>query len=207
MKRTTLACLLALLPAIGWSNVIPTGAGITGSGPYLWTYDFQLSGDQDVHSGLPPTASPVAHTNVSFGSFVTIYDFAGYVAGSCFAPAGWVCSSQNVGFTPDDVLPNDDASLPNLTWVYTTGPTLSGQPDGLDLGLFGAASVYNNVTLVSYAARAVKNVGASAGTIADNVGLTQGPSATLLPEPASLALSGLALALMAGVLPRRQARR
>lgn len=204
MKRTSLTCLIALLPAMAWANIIPTGTGITGAGPYLWTYDFQLSGDQDAHSGLPPTASPVAHNNTAFGSFLTIYDFAGYVEGSCFAPAGWVCSSQNVGYTPDDVLPTDNASLPNLTWVYTTGPTLSGNPNGLDLGQFGAASIYNSVVLVSYAARGVKNSGASNGTIADNVGTTVGPTANLaVPEPGSLALAGLAMALMVGVRPKR----
>jgi hypothetical protein len=118
-----------------------------------------------------------------------------------------VCSVQNIGFTPDDTLPNDAAALPNLTWVYTTGPVLGGNPDGLDLGLFSAQSIYDSVGFVSYAARGVKNNGAAVGTIADNVGTTRGPVALGVPEPGSLLLAGLALVLMGVAVPARKAPR
>ena len=97
-------------------------------GAYTWSYGFALSADQNANAGLPPVVTPVPHINLTFGSFLTLYDFTGYVAGSCTAPSGWSCTSQNTGFTPDDVLPNDDPNVANMTWVYTTGPTLSGQP-------------------------------------------------------------------------------
>jgi hypothetical protein len=200
MKKISLTCLIALNPMLAMANIIPTGTTIIGSGPYTWTYNLQLSRDQDAESGLAPVGNPVPHTNLSFGSFLTIFDFAGYVDGTCTGPSGWVCQVQSVGFTPDDTMPNDNPALPNLTWTYTTGPLLGGNPTGLDLGSFSAESIYNDVGLVSYAGRGVKNTGASEGTIADNVGTTRAPVAPVapVPEPGTLALAGLALALLGG---------
>jgi hypothetical protein len=185
------------------ANIIPTSTTITGSGPFIWTYDFQLSKDQNVNSGLAPTTNPVPHTNLTIPGFVTIYDFAGYVAGSCSGPVGWTCTVQNVGFTPDDVVPTDNSSITNITWAYTSGSTLLGQPSGLDLGLFSAQSIYSVATTVSYTSRGVANTGQQTGTIADNVGTTQGPLApAATPEPGTVSLMLLGLGLVA-VLRKR----
>ena len=44
MKRFSLLCLLALtLCTVATANIIPTSITITGTGPYTWTYDLQLS--------------------------------------------------------------------------------------------------------------------------------------------------------------------
>ena len=86
----------------------------------------------------------------------------------------------------------------NITWVYTTGAAVLSQPTGVELGVFSAVSLYDQSKGVSYAARGVKNKGASAGPIADSVGTTLAPMAPGdVPEPGSLALAGLGLLVMA----------
>ena len=192
IQRLSLISGIALtLCGVANANIIPTSTTITGSGPFTWTYDLRLSTDQNVNAGTAPTSNPVPHTNLNLAGFLTIYDFAGYIGGSCAGPSGWTCTAQNIGFTPDDVSPTDNPNIVNVTWAYTTGPTLLGQPAGMDLGNFSAKSIYGRPTQVSYASRGIANAGPQVGTIADNVGSTQGPSG--VPEPASMALIGSGL--------------
>src|ERR1017187_4826941 len=128
MKRLSLLCVLAFtLSTVAMANIMPTTPGPTpGGSNFLWAYNFTVSADQNVNSGIVPLVNPVDPLDLTPGGFVTIYDCQGYVAGSCAGPAGWTCVVQNIGFTPSDTLPPDSASIVNLTWVYTTGSTVDG---------------------------------------------------------------------------------
>ena len=209
MKRPSVLCMAALLPVAAWANIVPTGYDISRplDGVYTWTYELMLAA-QAPSSQWDGAQAPVLHINAGMGTFITIYDFAGYIAGSCSGPSGWTCTTQNLGFTPDSVLPGDDSRTPNITWTYTSGPTLLGQASGLDLGRFSAQTIYKSVDLVSYAVRGAKSDGTLTGTVFDTVGSTAGPQLALLliGEPGSLLLTSIALGALGLVVLRRSDR-
>src|SRR5881227_3726269 len=119
MTRTTLvarlglaAVLAAALGSSARAGIIPVSVSvIPEAGNFRWTYSIVLPTDMKLQSG----------------DYFTIYDFAGLKAGSAIVGAtgpdasyasNWNFSSANVGPTPDRLNPNDDATLPNLTWTY-----------------------------------------------------------------------------------------
>jgi hypothetical protein len=207
MKRISLLFVLVLaLSALASANIIPTlvSGSPTGSGPFLWSYSFTLSGDQNALVGSAPSGpATVLNSATGVGAFVTIYDFAGYVNGTCTGPTGWTCSVQNVGFTPELVTPTDNASLVNLTFTLTTGSNIlgGGSPTtGVPLGTtFAAQSTYSVPTMGWYTGRAVKNIGEFAGSIGSNIGNVAVPN---VPEPATMGLIGAGLVGL-GLLRRR----
>lgn len=212
MKKISLLCVLALaLCAVASANIIPSliSGSPTGTapGPFTWTYDFQLSGDQNALVGAAPssgtTGSLVSNTFTGLGAFVTIYDFAGY-NGTCGGPTGWTCTSQPTGFTPTLVSPVD-SSLVNITWTHTSGSDVIGQglTSSTDLGAFTAQSSVGAPVIGWFTSRAVKNTAGTNGTIGSNVGNVMVP--TGVPEPATMGLIGLGLVGL-GLL-RRKARK
>ena len=207
MKRISLLFVLVLaLSAIASANIIPSliSGSPTGTGPFTWTYDFQLSGDQNALVGAAPslgtTGTVVSNTFAGLGAFVTVYDFAGY-NGTCGGPLGWTCTAQATGYTPTLVNPTDNAGLVNITWTHTSGADVIGGGLGssTDLGNFTAQSIYGVPVLGMYASRAVKNTSGAAGTIGSNVGNLTVPN---VPEPATMGLIGIGLVGL-GLLRRR----
>jgi hypothetical protein len=188
MKRLSLLCLLALtLSTVAMANIIPTNTSVVPTGAnFTWNYNLGVAFDQNVNSGPIPSSVLVDPLDLTTGGFVTIYDFNGYVAGSCAGPAGWTCTAQNVGFTPSDTLPTDSASIVNLTWIYTSGSPVLGA--AIVTG-FSAVSNYGLPEPVEFTSRGWRNQGQQQGSITDNIGDTTGPKAPT-PEPATLALLG-----------------
>jgi len=162
---------------------------------------------QPVHAGLLPTKVTIAPESGNFrwtyavimtsetlmktGDFFTIYDFNGLVPGSATSlNPNFAFSSSLTGNTPARVLPNDDPSVPNLTWTYT-GPNLTGQQG---LGNFSAVSIYDYSIDGNFTASSARTFD---GKINVNITDTSVPTpAPPIPEPATIALVGMGIPLL-----------
>jgi hypothetical protein len=169
-----LACVLGAGSA--QAGLLPVSVTVTPeAGKFRWTYAIVLPTDSQLQNG----------------NYFTIYDFRGLVPNSASAPAGWEFSAANVGPTPDLVLPDDDASIPNLSFKYT-GPTISAGQTGL--GNFWAVSEFGLKTDSFFTARTNRT---SDGKLDTNITETNVPvpAATPpgVPEPTTLLLAGLGL--------------
>ena len=180
MKQAIMGLAAILCAGAAQASIIPALGGDPvdqGDGTFLFSYDVTLASDQAAFDG----------------SFFTIYDFAGFV-GFGDLPEFWTGTTQLVGRTPDNVLPNDDASITNLTFTYS-GPTLNFDEPGveIELGLFEVFSTTGNVVLDDFASEAIKNSGEGRGTIIsaigqDGVGVADSGGGGVIPEPATWAM-------------------
>ena len=144
------------------------------------------------------------------GDYFTIFDFDGFVPGSQMASgspysADWTFTASNTGPTPSGLFPDDDASIPNLSWQYT-GAEINIDAS-IGLGNFWALSQYPDTTDSWFTA----STGTSSGVPDHNITPTIVPVPTApgptppVPEPATLVLAGLGLPLLAARWFRRRA--
>jgi hypothetical protein len=189
LAASLVAGTLVLGTGAARADIIPTMEGVSGTGPFTWSYQADLHPDQRVETG----------------NFFTIYDFAGFT-GAHSEPAGWAFSSTLTGVTPLSLNPaavGDNPAVANLTWIYSGATPLAYDPAGL--GIFSAGSLLSNPMLGKYASESTKATGFAAGTPADNIGYVAAPNpAGVTPEPCTLAVLGAgALSLLRAGRRRR----
>ena len=161
------------------AGLLPTSVTVTPeAGNFRWAYAIVLPTDSQLKTG----------------DYFTIYDFAGYVAGSAVGPdATWGVTVQSTTVPPPGVLPTDDPTKPNLTWTYT-GPTINVGQTGL--GNFMAVSTFEDRTDSFFTARTHR---ASDGKVDTNITTTDVPvpgAGFPTPEPGTLILAALGLPLL-----------
>src|SRR4051794_35658643 len=92
--RTAVAvAALALIPAAAQASIIASlGSVAPATGGFRFSYNVSFDGS-NFGGGNTITLEP--------GDFFSIYDFAGFVAGTNLQPANWTFSSALTGKTPD----------------------------------------------------------------------------------------------------------
>ena len=189
MKRLVMSCAAVLLTATAaQASITPTWISTTavGGGLYDFTYTATLSSDQ----------------SLAATDYFSIYDFVGF-RGFGAVPANWTPTSQLIGITPNTVLPNDDASAPNITFTYT-GPTINNVADPVDiaLGEFHVLSIYKLLALDDFTSLAQRNGGARIGSDVATIG-TDAVVVPGVPEPATWSIMVIGLALTGSAMRRR----
>ena len=199
MKIAKITTLLGAIGAIGLfgmtapavrADISPSAFGTADLGGGLTRFDYEIT---------------VSSTQrIETGDYFTIYDFAGYQAGSAVAPANWAISEQNLGIDvtgQDDSADADSASIPNLTFTYTGVPTINGE---VVLGTFSATTDLSGPVVAvadKFSGRGTQKLTGLKNGNTTNLLL---PSASTVPEPISMALLLPGLAPVAMAIRRRR---
>ncbi len=197
MKKLLFGVAALLASVAANASIIPTLSGEpvdAGDGTFLYTYTATLASDQAVLDG----------------SYFTLYDVVGFDRFGSLGD-GFTASSQLVGFTPSNVLPNDDNSILNVTFLYN-GPSINfdGPLSERELGTFEVYATAGAYGFGDFTAEAVRNDGPTRGTLLANIGINAvgipgggDGNPSLVPEPASWAMMVFGFGLVGAGMRRR----
>lgn len=195
-KVLVLTAAILALASQAQAGLIPTNVSITPDGDnFRWTYAVVVTTDVKVNTG----------------DYFTIYDFGGLVGGpmgggggpgTIVAPINWEFATELTGPTPAGTGPNDNPSIPNITFKYMGPTAIEGQ---VGLGNFMANSTFGEGTTSDFTSITHRQVD---GRSEANITTTDVPvpgSLSETPEPATLVMLGLAIpfAGLGGLLRRR----
>lgn len=167
---------------LDYVSTTPLGGGISS---YNYNIVFStLTGQESVISDAFVLSPGTSGTQ----DFVTIYDISGFLSTSVGANP-FTFQTQLLGVNGPNTAPGDDATLPNITYLYT-GPTLT------------SATVFTGISIVSTSSGTSTDFYTSQQTNVSETGTKIGEVGTvtvpgplqevvLVPEPASLAIWGL----------------
>lgn len=200
MKTVSIAILTSLaFSGLASASITTSIVGTpTADGPdYLWNYQISV----DALEQLVDASSTPCTSALTCGSFFTIYDFVGYVAGSVTAPTGWTAQVSLTGLTNPSQSPTDSGSIVNLTFIYTGSPSPEGGPI-TDLTGFSAQS---NSDLVNTGGAFTYQTEKLDGTVDAGIGAVDVPTVAT-PEPGTEFLLGGALIGLAALHRRSKQR-
>jgi hypothetical protein len=188
-----LISLIALATAtVANASITPVLVGspthTTGSS-FAYTYNATLASDQGIVNG----------------SYFTLYDFAGFT-GFGAVPANWTATTQFLGKTPNKTLPDDSASILNVSFTYT-GPNFNTNgTTEQNLGNFVVFSTSGVVVLSDFTSLGVLNKGPTKGTPVATIGSNAigVAGAGAVPEPATWATMLVGMGLVGASMRRRK---
>jgi hypothetical protein len=168
------------LTSLASADITPALGSVTpsGGGNFSWNYSIAVDSNEQLIAG---------------SSYFTIYDPAGLISAS--APAGWTVSTALIGQTPPFNNPPDDPGLLNVTFSYTTGPTITGpQPSIGTFSVISSSNTANPGGFFSY----------QAGKISGGNDGGNGPlSVPAVPEGSELGMFGITALGMLGAIKRK----
>lgn len=178
MKNLLISIAALLTATAAQASITPTLVGgpvDLGNGTFRYTYDATLASDQALKTG----------------GYFSLYDVVGFQGFGAVA-AGFTATAQFLGLSPSNVVPNDDASILNVTFSYA-GPTINydGPLFERQLGFFEIISTSGVTGTDDFSSEAMRNSGPTKGSVVATIGtnaVTVPGMAGNVPEPAMWAM-------------------